>query len=68
MGVASNPVDVGDILAVLDGCDMPTLLRRMDGQQTSRFIGEAYVHGMMDGEAVADAEREGWEKVIFTIR
>ncbi|KAF3769421.1 hypothetical protein M406DRAFT_36164 [Cryphonectria parasitica EP155] len=42
----------GDILAVLDGGKVPVVLRPVHGQGTDyTFVGVAYVHGYMDGEA-----------------
>ncbi|KAK3941792.1 heterokaryon incompatibility protein 6, OR allele [Diplogelasinospora grovesii] len=42
--------EVGDQLTILKGGRVPVILRpRGDG--TMEFIGEAYVHGIMDGEA-----------------
>lgn len=41
----------GDIIAVLFGCSFPVVLRPLDGCNYE-YIGEAYVHGIMDGEAI----------------
>lgn len=45
----------GDIIAVLYGGAVPFCLRRSDDEETCRVVGEAYVHGIMHGEAI------GWE-------
>lgn len=45
----------GDILAVLDGGKVPVVLREVDNDGNCRkfkFIGTAYVHGFMNGEAM----------------
>jgi hypothetical protein len=50
MGLFPKDTQVGDLVCVLFGCGMPVILRPYkDGYQ---FIGEAYVHGWMDGEAM----------------
>lgn len=41
----------GDITAVLFGCSFPVVLRPVEGCNFE-YIGEAYVHGLMDGEAI----------------
>ena len=42
----------GDHIVILDGSKVPMLLRPIEGQSRSySFVGGAYVHGFMDGEA-----------------
>ncbi|KAF2997712.1 hypothetical protein E8E13_006795 [Curvularia kusanoi] len=48
--VPKNSV-VGDVVAVLTGGSMPIVLRPHDGYYT--VVGDAYVHGIMDGESMA---------------
>jgi hypothetical protein len=54
----SEPLQAGYLIAVLFGLNTPVVLRRMksaevkEGQELYEFPGTAYVHGMMDGEAV----------------
>ena len=43
--------EVGDLVCILHGCSVPVLLRRQDVGGNYTFVGECYVHGMMDGEA-----------------
>ena len=47
-----------DIICVLFGCSVPVVLRRgatsdATGKVSYKFIGEAYLHGFMDAEAIA---------------
>ncbi|KPM44798.1 hypothetical protein AK830_g1717 [Neonectria ditissima] len=59
MGLGNHNMKEGDVIAVLFGLMVPCVLRPR-GHSTEdgyEFIGEAYFHGMMDGEA-----REGLEK------
>lgn len=72
-GLGYPQAQAGDEVYVLLGCDVPYLLRRceekvspegIDGRLPSfQVIGNCYLHGIMDGEAL-----EGnWEKRIETI-
>lgn len=47
--VPKNSV-TGDVVAILTGGTMPVVLRPQSGYYTT--IGDAYIHGVMDGEAV----------------
>jgi hypothetical protein len=51
LGLGPAAILTGDIIAVILGLDTPLVLRRsgVDGYQ---IVGEAYVHGIMDGEAM----------------
>ncbi|KAJ9604279.1 hypothetical protein H2200_011113 [Cladophialophora chaetospira] len=61
-GIGPGELYVGDIVAVLFGCSVPLILRKLprqnnqlaSTQQPDRYelIGEAYIYGMMDGEAL----------------
>ena len=61
LGLAPRDCQVGDLVCILFGCSVPIILRKLYGDNTGsetsephfRFIGEAYIHGMMDGEAMS---------------
>jgi hypothetical protein len=55
MGRACMNVKEDDVIILLLGGEAPFVLRQ-DGDNY-RFIGEAYVHGIMDGEALIEARR-----------
>ncbi|KAG5961768.1 hypothetical protein E4U58_004112 [Claviceps cyperi] len=42
----------GDMIVVMHGCDVPYVLRRTQEQGYYQLVGEAYVHGVMNGEAM----------------
>ncbi|KAG6022483.1 hypothetical protein E4U41_002246 [Claviceps citrina] len=42
----------GDVVVVFHGCDVPYVVRPTREQGHYRLVGEAYVHGVMNGEAV----------------
>jgi hypothetical protein len=44
----------GDICCILLGANVPFVLRKMD-DSTYKLVGECYVHGVMDGEIMKDA-------------
>ena len=57
MGLAPSKADIGDLVCVLLGCDVPVILRRMDdSKEEYLFIGEAYFQGIMDGEALEQVD------------
>jgi hypothetical protein len=51
MGLVPASTQIGDSLFVLDGGQMLYILRSISGN-SYHFIGEAYFHGMMDGQAI----------------
>ena len=53
VGLMPKRAQKGDAIAILLGCSVPVVLRRIDdGREAEeyQFIGEAYVHGFMNGE------------------
>ncbi|KAM7212723.1 heterokaryon incompatibility protein 6, OR allele [Rhypophila decipiens] len=58
MGIGPPNIAKQDEIWVLDGGNVPFVLRReSNGGSSRRFIGDAYVHGIMHGQAVNDAQR-----------
>jgi hypothetical protein len=49
VGLGHAQAKVGDTVCLLSGCSVPVILRLCDGGY--RVVGEAYIHGIMDGEA-----------------
>lgn len=61
LGAFPDSVQRGDVVCVLRGCHVPFVLRPVgEGEGAGRFevLGECYVHGMMNGEAVRAGEDE----------
>lgn len=50
IGVGPRHLQEADLIVVFWGADMPCVLREQ-GNGHARFLGPAYVHGVMDGEA-----------------
>lgn len=53
MGAAPEETQKGDMIYILMGCSVPTILRRTARPNEFEFVGECYWHGFMDGEALA---------------
>ncbi|KAI7248279.1 hypothetical protein KC343_g2816 [Hortaea werneckii] len=64
-GLASERAAAGNIVCILFGCSVPVVLEKIktEGSEESYyFCGEAYVYGMMDGEAISGLRRDVLEK------
>ncbi|KAI0967116.1 hypothetical protein F4678DRAFT_446588 [Xylaria arbuscula] len=46
-----------DKVAIIHGCDFPFLLREA-GDGTYKIVGDCYIHGLMEGEALGDEYKE----------
>ena len=69
LGIASHQTRVGDWISVLSGADMPFILRCREEDESLQLISEAYVHGIMNGEAVEDCGTDYRERMcIFPLR
>jgi hypothetical protein len=65
MGMASGGVQQGDLVTVLLGADMPYVLRPPREAGSWKLIGESYVHGMMNGEALTRIKKEDLKNCDF---
>jgi hypothetical protein len=66
VGIGPRCMQPGDVVTVLRGGPRPLILRKKgDGYW---LLGEAYVHGVMDGEAVQIYKARGGSEEIFHIR
>lgn len=56
----------GDVVCVLYGLEVPFILRKVAGESLGQYemVGESYVHGLMDGEAL----QNGAVETTFRIR
>ena len=66
MGIVMGAPSAGDCVCVLFGGDTPFVLRPKDNGEWE-FIAEAYVHGIMDGEALVHQDREGFKVEEFVL-
>jgi hypothetical protein len=51
VGLAPSHAEPGDVIIIIYGAIVPFIVRRLSNGQ-SQFVGEAYVHGIMDGEYI----------------
>ena len=69
LGLAHETVQEGDSICILYGCSVPVILRQRpkainaDQNAQYNFIGECYVHDMMEGEAFDLARRRNGGKL-----
>jgi len=66
VGIGPRCMQPDDIVVVLRGGDRPFILRKKDDGYW--LLGEVYVHGIMDGEAVQIHKARGGSEEVFHIR
>lgn len=57
IGMAPCRARPGDAVVILFGCSIPLVLRRVGNAETWKVIGEAYVHGFMNGEVARSIKK-----------
>jgi hypothetical protein len=57
LGMGREVVETGDLVCIFFGAETPFLLRQAPCRQNFTFLGECYVHGIMDGEAMSMADK-----------
>jgi hypothetical protein len=68
LGIASHETHVGDYVCVLSGAEKPFILRcREDGDYSLQLVSAAYVHGIMNGEAVEDCDTDYKERMCISL-
>lgn len=55
MALVPGMTEPGDIVMIFSGAKAPFIVRPTDQHRVFTFIGEAYVHGIMDGERFDEA-------------
>jgi hypothetical protein len=53
IGAMPEQIQTGDLVCVLFGCSVPVVIRKKADGKSYSFIGECYLHGFMDAEAIA---------------
>ncbi|KAI1742242.1 heterokaryon incompatibility protein-domain-containing protein [Xylaria scruposa] len=66
MGLANEQIQKGDVVCILFRCPRPVVLRKVDDHYM--FIGDAYFHGWMHGEAITKLQEGLLRKQCFRIR
>ena len=67
LGMAPIKAKKGDIICVLFGCSVPLLLRQRHSLEEYEFIGECYLDGYMNGEALDSMEADSDSLRTFRI-
>jgi len=67
IGITPEKSQIYDIICIFFGCSVPVVLRPIENTGEFTFIGECYVHGVMDGEAV-DPMPSGTKEQWFKLR
>lgn len=65
IGIAPQESQKSDVICIFFGCSVPVVLQPQDNGDF-KFVGECYVHGVMDGEAV-DPIPTGTKEVYFKL-
>lgn len=68
IGVSSGDVQPGDVVAVILGCSVPVVLRKVLDVEEYVFIGECYMDGCMRGEAMEILDNGGFKLHEFVLR
>lgn len=67
MGLVVRGVAAGDLVIIARRCNVPLVVRRRP-DHGFKLIGEAYVHGIMDGQAVTQAVKRGLSMEMFCLK
>lgn len=66
VGLGPRDTRQSDCACVLMGCSVPVILREVPNIERNgvfELVGECYIHGMMDGEALGSTPSEAWSSV-----
>lgn len=63
IGLCPCGAALGDLICIVLGSEVPLVLRSSGSEYL--LVGGAYVHGIMDGEAMAKAKRIGYKEFIL---
>ena len=63
LGIGPQSLQIGDVVSILPSSNVPFLLRQVEDNRY-RLIGDAYVHGIMHGEAL-ESEEWGLEEIVL---
>jgi hypothetical protein len=67
IGAATQEAQKGDEVCVLMGCSVPVILRKLRDCAEWMFVGECYLHGYTDEEAIKDLEGVKLVPIIFAL-
>ena len=71
LGLAPGATKKRDIVAILYGLSVPVVLRQIqdgpEGEDVFKLVGECFIYGMMDGEAMDFREAQGIQDQTFVL-
>lgn len=67
IGAVPQTAEIGDEICVLYGCSVPVVLRPSTEVDSYKFVGECYLHGFMDAEAIALHMKGVLQEKIFAL-
>ncbi|KAI4861712.1 HET domain-containing protein [Hypoxylon rubiginosum] len=67
MGIGPSDSQIGDTVSVIQGGCVPYIIRHHDKGKWI-FVGESYVHGLMNGEAILALRHGKMQEEIFELR
>jgi hypothetical protein len=65
-GLGPGATRAGDLCCIIFGSPVPLILRRAD--ENYQLVGEAYVHGVMNGKAVGQLDQGKSQAEYFKLR
>ncbi len=68
MGLTSDGVEEGDLVCVLFGGQVAYCLKKVKDEETYKLVGECYLHGIMDGEAMDDLASGKYQEREFALQ
>ena len=57
LGLAPSNAEKGDVVCIFYGCSVPGFIRELENTNNFELIGECYLHGMTDGDAVSGSKK-----------
>ncbi|WYZ37995.1 hypothetical protein EsH8_II_001501 [Colletotrichum jinshuiense] len=64
--IGARETRLGDLVFIVAGCNVPLVFREKADGPVYELIGEAYVHGIMHGEAISQMKSTSWwEKLAW---
>jgi hypothetical protein len=68
IGLGPKEIKEQDLICILFGCSVPVILRKHPQEAYFTLVGECYIHGLMDGEAMKALQRKVYSIEEFEIR
>ncbi|ETS76029.1 hypothetical protein PFICI_12973 [Pestalotiopsis fici W106-1] len=68
MGLGPSDSRLGDIIAIIPGSGVPLIMRRLSNDPHWLLVGESYVQGLMNGEAINHSEVGDFKREILAFK